>query len=216
MKKWLPHYKLRLSVGTEPDVATWESFLHQYNGITMFRHRKALTAHLLGIQVAVNQEGWQVEKGGHFINGRWPPVLTGRKAAPGASLFPWLVVVKVKGETLQDHRMVMEVADEPLAELVNTHNHKDKEVMAVVRAWVGLLLQYNIQWMAKLSTKTTCATPVFFSRTRVEQPARGKAPPLHTPITGLHPGLVLALEERVDTMIGKSLAANLKRTYGRA
>ncbi len=146
MKKRLPHYKLRLSAGTQQDLAMWESFLHQYNGITMFGHRKALTAHQLAIQVTVNQEGWQVEKGGHFLNGRWPLVLTVRMAAPGASLFPWLEVTKVWGETLQDHRLVMEVADKPLAQLVNTQNHKDKEVMVVVRVWVGLLLQYNIHW----------------------------------------------------------------------
>ncbi len=128
--------KLRLSAGTWQDLTMWESFLHQYNGITMFEHRNALTAHQLGIQVAVKQKGWQVEKEGQFHNGRWPPVLTGRMAAPGASLFSWLVVAKVWGETLQDHRLVVEVADEPLAQLVNTQNRKDKEVMAVVRAWV--------------------------------------------------------------------------------
>ncbi len=103
-----------------------KSFLHQYNGVTMFGHSKALTAHQLGIQDAVNQEGWQVDKGGHFLNGRWPPVLTSGKAAPGASLFPWLIVAKVWGKTLQDHRLVMEVADEPLAQLVNTQNHKTR------------------------------------------------------------------------------------------
>ncbi len=95
MKKWLPHYKLRLSAGTRQDLVTWESFLLQCNGITMLRHSKALIAHQLDIQVAVNQEGWQVEKGGHFLNGRWSLVLTGGKAAPGVSLFPWLIVTKV-------------------------------------------------------------------------------------------------------------------------
>ncbi len=70
MKKRLLQYKLRLSAATQQDLAMWVSFLHQYNGITMFGHRKALTAHQLGIQ-----EGWQVEKGGHFLNRRWPKYL---------------------------------------------------------------------------------------------------------------------------------------------
>ncbi len=39
---------------------------------------------------------------------------------------------------------------------------------------------------------------------------------MSTPSKGLHPGLALALEERVNTMMGKSLAANSKRTYDRA
>ncbi len=63
----------------------------------MFGHSKALTAHQLSIQVAVNQEGLQVGKGGHFLNGKWPPVLTDGKAAPGTSLFTWLIVAKVWG-----------------------------------------------------------------------------------------------------------------------
>ncbi len=33
--------------------------------------------------------------------------------------------------------------------LVNSQNHKNKEVMKVVRAWVGPLLQYNIRWVAR-------------------------------------------------------------------
>ncbi len=98
MKTRLPQYKLRLSAGTQ-DLAMWESFLHQYNGITIFGHNKALTAHQLGIQVAVNQEAWQVQKGGHFLNGR---CITVHMAS----------CVKSLGETLQDHRLVMEVADE--------------------------------------------------------------------------------------------------------
>ncbi len=97
-------------------------------------------------------------------------------------MFPWLIVAKVGGETLKDHRLVMEVADEPLAQLVNTQNHKDKEVMGVVREWICLLLQYNILWLAKLSTKTACATPGFSSPRQVKQPAGGKALPRPHPL----------------------------------
>ncbi len=43
----------------------------------------------------------------------------------------------------------MEVADDDIVSLVNTQNHKHKEVMVVVRKWVGLLLKHNIHWVAR-------------------------------------------------------------------
>ncbi len=43
----------------------------------------------------------------------------------------------------------MEVAEDNLVSLVNTQNHKNKEVMGVVRKWVGLLLKHNIHLVAQ-------------------------------------------------------------------
>ncbi len=43
----------------------------------------------------------------------------------------------------------MEVADDDIVSLVNTQNHKHKEVMVVVRKSVGLLLKHNIHWVAR-------------------------------------------------------------------
>ncbi len=59
------------------------------------------------------------------------------------------MVAKVWGPTLQDTRLVMEVHNDQLTGLVNSQNHKNKEVMKVVRSWVGLLLQYDIHWVAR-------------------------------------------------------------------
>ncbi len=53
--------------------------------------------------------------------------------------------------------------------------------------------------------------------THLDQAAsQREGPPPPTPITILHPRLALALKERVDTMMDRSLATNLKRTYDRA
>ncbi len=44
LRKRLPWDMLRMSVGTLQDLATWEAFLHQYNGITMFGNNQTQTA----------------------------------------------------------------------------------------------------------------------------------------------------------------------------
>ncbi len=43
----------------------------------------------------------------------------------------------------------MEVQNDHLTTLVNSQNHKNKEVMHVVREWVGILPRYNIHCVAR-------------------------------------------------------------------
>ncbi len=101
------------------------------------------------ICVTTSPAGWRVEKRGQFPSGSWLKALSARTTAPVASLFPWLVVARAWGDTLKDTSLVMEVADDGLVNLVNTQNHKNQEVMGVVRKWVGLLLKHNIHWVAR-------------------------------------------------------------------
>ncbi len=88
-----------------------------------------------------------MKKGGQFLSGDWPNALSTRSAARGTSYFPWLVVKMFEGDALKDTRLVMEMADDDLISLVNTQRDNNKEVMGVVREWVGLLLKYNIHWV---------------------------------------------------------------------
>ncbi len=59
-----------------------------------------------------------MEKVGQFLSGDWHKALSGKSAAPGASLLPWLIVAKVWGDALNDIMLVMEVADDDLISLV--------------------------------------------------------------------------------------------------
>ncbi len=63
----------------------------------MFGNSRTCMTEEKGILVLTATGGWRVEKGGHFLTGTWPEVLSTKATAPGASLFPWLVVVKVWG-----------------------------------------------------------------------------------------------------------------------
>ncbi len=144
IQRRLPHYRLWLSAGTKQDLGTWENFLQTYNGITMFGDSRMMTTGERGIQVSTSPGGWKLERGVQFLLGDWPKALSTKSTAPWSSLLPWLVVVKVWGSALKDTRLVMEVADDDLISLVNTQNHKNKEVMGVVREWVGFLLKHNI------------------------------------------------------------------------
>ncbi len=64
--------------------------------------------------------------------------------------------------------------------MVNSHNHKIKEVMQLVRAWVGLLLQYNIHWVARTVFLSTNNNHPFSITTQV-QPLVGKPETANTP-----------------------------------
>ncbi len=149
MKKSLPHCKLCLSAATRQDLVECEGFLSHYNGVTMFGSKQPLTAGQIVILVTTTKERWRVEKGGQFLHGNWPSTLKSSITEAGAALLPWLVVAKVWGPTQQDTRLVMEVHNDQLTCLVNSQNHKNSEVMKVVRALVGLLLQYNIHCVAR-------------------------------------------------------------------
>ncbi len=58
-------------------------------------------------------------------------------------------MVRASGDTLKDTGLVMEVADDDLVNIVNSQNHQNKEVIGVVRKWVGLLLKHNIHRVAR-------------------------------------------------------------------
>ncbi len=113
----------------------------------MFGAKHPMTTGQVGILVTTTNEEWRVEKGGNFLIGDWPSALQSSATEMWATLFPWLVVTKVWGLTLQDTRLLMKVQNDHLITFVNSQNHKNKEIMHVVRAWVGLLPQYNIHCM---------------------------------------------------------------------
>ncbi len=97
-----------------------------------------------------------------------------------AALLPWLVVAKAWGPILQDTGLAKEIHNDQLTCLVNSQNHKNKEVMQVVRAWVGLLLQYNILWVARTVLPTTNNNHAFLLPTQVQPLMRDqKQPTLH-------------------------------------
>ncbi len=174
MKKRLPHHRLRLSAGTKQDVSTWETFLQTYNGITMFGEGHLMTTGERGIYVTTSPAAWRVEKRGQFLSGSWPKALSARTTAPGASLFPWLVVARAWWDTPKDTRLVMEVADDDLVNLVNTQNYKTKEVMWVVRKWVGLLLKHNIHWVARRTPDNFNLPTSYFPYVQVPTPNGGQ------------------------------------------
>ncbi len=74
--------------------------------------------------------------------------------------------------------------------------------------------QYSVG--GKIVYKNSMCNPCVFltNQGQADTQREGHLPP--TPSTGLHTGLVLALVERDDTMMDRSLAANSKRTYDRA
>ncbi len=75
----------------------------------------------------------------------------------------------------------MEVHEEGLAALVNSQNHKDKAVMEVVRAWVGLLLKYNINFVSRIGGNTAQVTNIPFPPFQVQQLGESRATQPRTP-----------------------------------
>ncbi len=124
----------------------------------MFGSKYPLTAGQVGILVTTTKEGWRVEKGGQFLHGDWPNTLKSRATEVGADLLPWLVVAKVWGPTLQNTRLVMEVHSDQLTCLVNSQNHKNKEVVQVVRAWVASFCNTTSTGWLELSSSLPITT----------------------------------------------------------
>ncbi len=73
----------------------------------------------MGILVSMSSGERRVEKGGQYLRDDSPTALSVKAAASGASLLPWLVVTKVWGDPLKDTRLIMQVADDDLINMVN-------------------------------------------------------------------------------------------------
>ncbi len=127
-----------------------------------------------GICVTTSPAGWNVEKRGQFLSGSWPRALSASTTVPGASLFPWNVVARAWWDSLKDTRLIMEVADNGLVNLVNTQNHKNQEVMRGLRKWVCLFLKHNIHWVARRVPDNFNLPTSYFPYVQVLTPDGGK------------------------------------------
>ncbi len=99
----------------------------------MFRDGHLTTTGERGICVSTSPSGWRVEKRGSSSVGAGPMPFQQGRQPPGilSSHGSWWQ--EPGGDSLKDTRLVMEVADDGLVNLVNTQNHKNQEVMGVVR-----------------------------------------------------------------------------------
>ncbi len=76
---------------------------------------------------------------------------------------------------------------------------------------MGLLFKHNIYWVARLTPFAilTLSPPLPF----IQVLPNGHGPPSPA---GFHPGLALALRERMESLLDSSLATTSRRTYTRA
>ncbi len=147
MEKLQTNYKLRLSAGTQQDLATP---IQWYNDVRTQQGPHSPPAWHTGCSQPRRLAGGKRRT---FSQWKVDPSTYRRKGSSRGISVRMANCGKSLGETLQDHRLVMEVADETLAQLVNTQNHIDKEVMGIVRAcsntifsaWQNCLQKQHLQ-----------------------------------------------------------------------
>ena len=144
MKRWVPYFRLRLSRGAKHDMRTWETFLSNYNGISVFLPNEAIPEQQLGLQWAVSAVGFATILGGAWVAGTWS--LPWSKERPLLQqLVAVLVLVTSLGTPLEGSRIQLYSSVKEVVTVVNSQSDRDPRVMVLVRALVLALLKANIQ-----------------------------------------------------------------------
>jgi hypothetical protein len=148
MRRCLPYYKLRLSQGAKKDLVMWESFLRQYNGVTMFLPNEPLLDTDIELQIAVSDGGLAVVLGQAWWRDSWPQEWKDRGLFL-KDIFVILVMMAIFGSTLANKRIRLHTISKDLTQVINSQSVKDPLAMILIRDLVLLLLINNTHLAAE-------------------------------------------------------------------
>jgi hypothetical protein len=146
----IPHLHLRLTRGAKEDLKMWESFLHQFNGVSMFLPNDPVSASSLGLYFHSSDKGLGICFNNQWVSIPWPQEWLSKKPLT-RPLLTVLIAVEVFHNVLRDKRVALESSDPDLKKAVNAQSHKDAKVMVILRDLVLRLLRSNIYLTITLS-----------------------------------------------------------------
>ena len=142
-----PHYFVRVTQEVKDDLEVWLTFFENFNGVTMFRPRKAETSATLSLYTDASPLG-----AGDVFQHKWfqlkYPLAWARLNITFRELFPILVVVYVFGKDFQNTTIIFHTDNQPIVHVLKNQTSKEKLVMVLVRNLVLVCLARNIKWLS--------------------------------------------------------------------
>ncbi|XP_067317701.1 uncharacterized protein [Anolis sagrei] len=146
-----PHHHIRLTHQIKADLATWQKFLVQFNGISFWRQDLMLKDALQVASDASGSIGFGVYFDGHWCAQQWPDKwheLGITADMTFLEFFPILVAVTIWVQNFQNCTVHFWCDNLATVQVINNLTSRSPRVMEVVRQFTLHCLQYNILFRA--------------------------------------------------------------------
>jgi len=143
-----PHHFVRLTSQVKKYLSIWQSFLKNYNGITIIKKQITADSGFLHLYSDASKTGFGATYGSHWIEGTWPPLWRALDIMV-LELYPIFLIISSFAQKLQNSTIMFHCDNEPIVTILNKQTSKHPVVMHIVRPFVLLLLQNNIHFTAK-------------------------------------------------------------------
>ena len=141
------HFRVRLGRGAKEDISMWLTFLHHFNGSSLFIYDKSLTSYDICLQTDASSFGY-----GAIFNSKWfyGPFPTKWRDVHISFLefYPIVAAVYTWGHLWKNHSIVFLTDNEALVSIINRQTSKLSCIMFLVRKLVLRCLHNNIEFKA--------------------------------------------------------------------
>ncbi|XP_053112584.1 uncharacterized protein LOC128327611 isoform X5 [Hemicordylus capensis] len=147
-----PHHRVRITEGVRADLALWEAFLTDFNGVAFWRQDRLLETDLQVHSDAAGGIGFGVCFRGRWCSARWPMEWVRRGIARDLTfleLFPIVVAVHIWSAEFANSSVLFWCDNLAVVQIVNTQTSQSPRVMGLVRALVLQCLRANILFRSR-------------------------------------------------------------------
>ena len=138
------HHRIRLNKGARADLATWASFLQNFNGKALFQDSEWFLAADFHLYTdAAQSMGYGATCGRNWFYGEWPPSWKALDITT-LELYPIVAAIQLWGARFANKRIILHTDNMALTFIINKLTSKDPKIMVLVRKLALLVLKFNI------------------------------------------------------------------------
>jgi hypothetical protein len=138
-------YKARITQEVKVDLALWEQFLSEYNGVSFFMEEEWLASSKLHLYTdASTTLGYGLLFGKRWVSGKWPPEMTAIPITP-LELYPITLAFLMFTSELQGRSIIIHTDNEALVHVINSRKSKDNLILSLLRMLHLTCLHNNIR-----------------------------------------------------------------------
>jgi hypothetical protein len=150
-----PHYMIRINSSIKQDLAVWEQFLANFNGVSVIA--SPIWSSDTYLQLYTDSAGGAGGGFGIYFAGSWAhaswPISWGLsdvvRDMTFLELFPVYVALRLWSAQLANKRILFHIDNSAVVQVINSATSKSIRVMKIVRKLVLITLQHNISIQAQ-------------------------------------------------------------------
>ena len=180
-----PHHFVRITAEARKDIDIWLLFLTDFNGISILMEEKWLTSPHLNLYTdSAVTKGFGAVFGSLWTYGSWEESIQYHITL--LEMYPILLALYLWGKKLQNAWVIFHSDNMAVVDILNKQSSKEPTIMILVRKFVLLCLQLNINFRLEHIPGAKNIIPDLLSRFQIQE-ARRLAPhlqdhPAHIPL----------------------------------